>query len=163
MINHGVTTGALFICVGIIYERLHTRELALAAGLGPRMPVFTAFFGVFCLSSMAFPGTNSFIGEFLALAGAWKWSAVVVLCAVPGIVGAAAYNLRMLQRVAYGGTKNPAHEGVKDLEWREVVTLAPLLVLVLWMGLKPEPFLRVLHASVDQVLALARAGATMTN
>jgi NADH-quinone oxidoreductase subunit M len=163
MLNHGVTTGALFICVGIIYERLHTRELARAAGLGKVMPVFAGFLGVFCLSSMAFPGTNSFIGEFLALTGAFKWSGTAVLCAVPGIVLAAAYNLRMLQRVAYGGTDNPRHEGVADLELREVLTLAPLLVFVLWIGLNPAPFTQVLHTSVEHLLNQAAAGALPTS
>jgi NADH-quinone oxidoreductase subunit M len=160
MINHGVTTGALFIAVGIIYERLHTRELDKTAGLGKYMPVFAGFLGVFCLSSLAFPGTNSFIGELLVLVGgfgwakqlAQPWAITLLVLVVPGVVLAAAYNLRMLQRVAYGGTRNPDHSTLKDLGLREVLTLAPLLVFVLWIGLKPEPFTRVLHASVDNLL-----------
>jgi NADH-quinone oxidoreductase subunit M len=153
MINHGVTTGALFIAVGIIYERLHSRELAAAAGLGRFMPVFTFFLGAFCLSSLAFPGTNSFIGEFLVLSGGFSVSLLLVACAVPGVVASAAYNLRMLQRIAFGGTHNPEHHDLKDLNFREIVTLAPLLVFVFWIGLHPQPFVNVMHASVQHLLA----------
>jgi NADH-quinone oxidoreductase subunit M len=152
MINHGVTTGALFIVVGIIYERLHTRDLDRAAGLGKHMPVFTAFLGVFALSSLAFPGTNSFIGEFLVLTGGFAYSKSVVLWAAPGVVLAAAYMLRTLQKIAYGGTRNPDHSGLADLSLREMVTLAPLLVFVFWIGLHPQPFTRVMHASVQRLL-----------
>jgi NADH-quinone oxidoreductase subunit M len=152
MINHGVTTGALFIAVGIIYERLHTRDLGAAAGIGKFMPVFSFFLGVFCLSSLAFPGTNSFIGEFLVLAGGFAHSKLLVVCAVPGVIAAAAYNLRMLQRVAWGGTTNPVHSGLADLNLREVATLAPLLVFVFWIGLHPQPFVKVMHASVQNLL-----------
>jgi NADH-quinone oxidoreductase subunit M len=155
MINHGVTTGALFIAVGIIYERLHTRELAAAAGLGRSMPVFTFFLGVFCLSSLAFPGTNSFIGEFLVLSGGFAVSLVLVACTVPGIVASAAYNFRMLQRIAWGGVNNPGHNGITDLNLREIVTLAPLLVFVFWIGLHPQPFVNVMDASVRHLLAQA--------
>jgi NADH-quinone oxidoreductase subunit M len=152
MINHGITTGALFICVGLLYERLHTRELGAAAGVGKHVPVFAGFFGVFVLSSMAFPGTNSFIGEFLALAGAFEASRPVALAAVPGVVLAAAYLLRMLQKVAYGSPHNPDHAGVTDLTLREGLTLAPLLGLVFWIGLHPAPLVRLFAASVQHLL-----------
>jgi NADH-quinone oxidoreductase subunit M len=155
MINHGVTTGALFICVGIIYERLHTRDLAKAAGIGKTMPILATFLGVFCLSSLGFPGTNSFIGEFLVLAGGFKVSVVLVLCAVPGVVAAAAYNLRMLQRLVYGGTDNPDHTDTADLNFREIITLTPLLVFVLWIGLNPQPFVNIMHESVVHLLQQA--------
>ncbi len=159
MINHGITTGALFIVVGIIYERLHTRELDKTAGMGRNMPIFATFAGVFALSSLAFPGTNSFIGEFLVLAGGFQVSKSMMLFVVPGVVLAAAYMLRMLQRVAYGGTRNPDHSGVKDLCFREIATLTPLLVFVFWIGLHPAPFMRVMETSVQKVLQQAQAGA----
>jgi NADH-quinone oxidoreductase subunit M len=155
MINHGVTTGALFICVGLLYERLHTRELPAMAGVGGRMPIFAAFFGLFALSSLAFPGTNSFIGEFLVLSGAFSYSGWLMVAAVPGVVLAAAYMLRTLQRVAWGGTANPDHSGVSDLNLREILTLTPLLVLVIWIGLHPQPLLRVISVSVQHVLTQA--------
>jgi NADH-quinone oxidoreductase subunit M len=167
MINHGVTTGALFIVVGIIYERLHTRDLGQTAGMGQTMPVFAAFAGIFALSSLAFPGTNSFIGEFLVMAGGFGATFVpknpvvskaLMICVVPGVVLAAAHMLRMLQKLAYGGTNNPDHASVKDLGLREVATLLPLLVFVFWIGLHPEPFTRVMKASVAHVVEQAQAG-----
>ena len=161
MINHGITTGALFICVGIIYERLHTRDLNAAAGLGKQMPVFAGFLGVFCLSSMAFPGTNSFIGEFLVLVGGFAISWKLVLCAVPGVVLAAAYMLRMLQRVAYGRPTNPDHSGIKDLNARELLTLLPLLAFVFWIGLHPGPVVRVMDASIQRIVEQAHTGANL--
>ena len=158
MVNHGVTTGALFIIVGIIYERLHTRDLSEAAGIGRTMPIFALFAGVFALSSLAFPGTNSFIGEFMVMSGGFLLAKTnptfigMMICVVPGVVLAAAYMLRMLQKVAYGGTRNPDHSQVHDLGLREILTLAPLLVLVFWIGLHPEPLTRVLDASVKHLL-----------
>jgi NADH-quinone oxidoreductase subunit M len=165
MINHGVTTGALFIVVGIIYERLHTRDLAQTAGMGKTMPIFALFAGVFALSSLAFPGTNSFIGEFLVMSGGFKFAEdhtdfiIGMICVVPGVVLAAAYMLRMLQKVAYGGTSNPDHSHVMDLGFREILTLVPLLAFVFWIGLHPEPFTRVLDASVKHLLGQAQPAA----
>jgi NADH-quinone oxidoreductase subunit M len=155
MINHGITTGGLFMVVGLIYERLHTRDLAAAAGIGKFMPVFSFMFGLFCLSSLAFPGTNSFIGEFLVIAGGFKVSKLMIAVTIPGIVAAAAYNLRMVQKLAWGGTKNPDHSGLKDLNFREFVMFAPLVVFVFWIGLQPQPFIRIMHASVMHLVQQA--------
>ena len=152
MINHGVTTGALFILVGMIYERTHSRELALAAGVGKFMPVYVIFLGFFSLSSLAFPGTNSFIGEFLVLAGAFTKTKIIAACAIPGAVLAAAYMLRMLQKVVWGGTDNPDQSYLSDLNIREIITLAPLLLFVLWIGLNPAPFMDVMHTSVSHLI-----------
>ncbi len=169
MINHGVTTGALFIVVGIIYERLHTRDLSETAGMGKTMPIFATFAGVFALSSLAFPGTNSFIGEFLVMSGGFDFARnnpafiAGMICIVPGVVLAAAYMLRMLQKVAYGGTRNPDHSHVLDLGLREVLTLAPLLVFVFWIGLNPEPFTSKLDASVKHLLEQAHQVHPVTN
>ncbi len=152
MINHGVTTGALFILVGMIYERTHSRELALAAGVGKFMPVYVTFLGFFSLSSLAFPGTNSFIGEFLVLAGAFSKTKIIAACAIPGAVLAAAYMLRMLQKVVWGSAANPDQSYLTDLSVREIITLAPLLLFVLWIGLNPAPFMDVMHASVNHLV-----------
>jgi len=168
MINHGVTTGALFIVVGLIYERLHTRDLAKTAGMGKTMPIFATFAGVFAFSSLAFPGTNSFIGEFLVMSGGFNFARnnpafiAGMICIVPGVVLAAAYMLRMLQKVAYGGTSNPDHSHISDLGLREVLTLAPLLVLVFWIGLHPEPITHVLDASVKHLLEQAHQAHAVT-
>jgi NADH-quinone oxidoreductase subunit M len=152
MINHGVTTGALFLCVGMIYERTHSRELSLAAGLGKYMPWFVTFLVFFSLSSFGFPGTNSFIGEFLVLAGAFEHDKILALAAIPGAVLAAAYMLRMLQKIVWGGTNNPDQSYLSDLNVREIVVLAPFLLFVFWIGLGPQPFIDLMHASVANLL-----------
>ena len=152
MINHGVTTGALFLCVGMIYERTHSRELAVAAGVGKYMPWFVSFLAVFALSSFAFPGTNSFIGEFLVLAGTFEHNTILALAAIPGAVLAAAYMLRMLQKIVWGGIANPDQSYLADLDVREIVILAPFLFFVFWIGLAPQPFIDLMHTSVSHLL-----------
>jgi len=152
MINHGITTGALFFCVGMLYERTHSRELENAAGIGKFVPIYVSFLAFFSLSSLAFPGTNSFVGEFLVLAGSFADHKLVSAFAIPGAVLAAAYMFRLLQRVVWGREKNPDHPGLYDLNLREIVTLAPLLIFVFWIGLAPEPFLAVMHSSVNHLL-----------
>ncbi len=152
MINHGVTTGALFLCVGMIYERTHSRELALASGVGKYMPWFVTFLVFFSLSSFGFPGTNSFIGEFLVLAGTFEHDKILALAAIPGAVLAAAYMLRMLQKIVWGGTNNPDQSYLTDLNVREIAVLAPFLLFVFWIGLGPQPFIDLMHASVTNLL-----------
>lgn len=160
MLNHGVTTGALFLCVGMIYERTHSRELSSATGIGKYMPVFITFLAFFSLASFAFPGTNGFVGEFMILAGAFQYSTSqgafpwLALAAIPGAVLAAAYMLRMLQKIIWGGSDNPDQSWLKehDLNIREIVTLTPFLVLVFWIGLAPQPFLEIMHCSVSELL-----------
>ncbi|OGV63306.1 MAG: NADH-quinone oxidoreductase subunit M [Lentisphaerae bacterium RIFOXYB12_FULL_65_16] len=158
MVNHGITTGALFLCVGMIYERTHSRELATATGIGRVMPVYVTLLALFGLSSMAFPGTNSFVGEFLVLAGSFAFSTKMAALTIPGVVLSAAYMLRMLQRVIWGGTDNPDTSHLTDLNWREIVTLAPLAAFVLWIGLAPTPFMDVFHVSVAHLIEQVRAG-----
>ena len=152
MINHGVTTGALFLCVGMIYERTHSRELDMAAGVGKYMPWYVTFLAFFSLSSFGFPGTNSFIGEFLILAGTFKADIYLAMAAIPGAVLAAAYMLRMLQRVIWGGTDNPDQSYLSDLNFREIITLTPFLIFVFWIGLGPQPFIDLMHTSVIALL-----------
>ncbi len=152
MINHGVTTGALFLCVGMIYERTHSRELSLAMGAGKYMPWYATFLVFFSLSSFGFPGTNSFIGEFLILAGTFSANKALALAAIPGAVLAAAYMLRMLQKVIWGSPDNPDQSWLNDLSFREIVVLAPFLLFVFWIGLGPQPFIDLMHTSVDNLL-----------
>ncbi len=158
MVNHGITTGALFLCVGMIYERTHSRELLSAAGVGKYMPVFVTFLAFFSLSSFGFPGTNSFVGEFMILAAAFQFDTMLdkfpylALAAIPGAILAAAYMLRMLQKVVWGGTENPDQSWLSDLNGREIVTLAPFLFFVLWIGLGPQPFLNMMRSSVVALL-----------
>ncbi len=152
MINHGVTTGALFLCVGMIYERTHSRELSVAQGCGKYMPWFATFIGIFALSSFGFPGTNSFIGEFLIIAGAFEFNKALALASIPGAVLAAAYMLRMLQKILYGTENNPDQSHLKDLSIREIAVLTPFLIFVFWIGLGPQPFIDMIHVSVANLL-----------
>ncbi|MEW6289431.1 MAG: NADH-quinone oxidoreductase subunit M [Thermodesulfobacteriota bacterium] len=149
MINHGVTTGALFLCVGMMYERTHSREIADHSGIAQNLPIFVSFLTVFSLSSLAFPATNSFVGEFLVLAGAFSVNKIIAGAAIPGAILAAAYMMRLLQYVLF---KGPGRPDLADLNVREIVTLAPLLCFVFWIGLAPEPFLNVMHTSVDYLI-----------
>jgi NADH-quinone oxidoreductase subunit M len=154
MINHGITTGALFLCVGIVYERSHSRLIKDNSGLTKIMPVYIGFLGFFCLSSMAFPGTNSFIGELLVLIGAFFGNKLIGALSIPGVVLAAAYMLRLLQKIAWGGKGNPHFF---DLNTREIIYLLPLAIFVLWIGFAPTPFLDVMHASVDHLIKQVQA------
>jgi NADH-quinone oxidoreductase subunit M len=149
MINHGVTTGALFLCVGMMYERTHSREIADHSGIAQNLPIFVSFLTVFSLSSLAFPATNSFVGEFLVLAGAFSSNKIIAGAAIPGAILAAAYMMRLLQHVLFRG---PGRPDLADLNIREIVTLAPLLCFVFWIGLAPEPFLHVMHTSVNYLI-----------
>jgi NADH-quinone oxidoreductase subunit M len=155
MINHGITTGALFLCVGIIYERSHSRLIKDNSGISKIMPIYIGFLGFFSLSSMAFPGTNSFIGELLVLIGTFLDHKLVGALSIPGVVLAAAYMLRLLQKIAWGGKGNPKFF---DLNAREIIYLVPLAIFVLWIGFAPTPFLDVMHASVDHLLKQVQAG-----
>lgn len=155
MLNHGVSTGALFILVGMIYERTHSREISKYGGLATVMPVFTIFFFITTLSSIAVPGTNGFVGEFLVLLGAYeanKWAAAV---AVLGVILGAVYMLWMFKRIFYGKAGQlitDAHHGLKDLSAREVVVLVPLMILIFWMGLAPNTFLDKTKASIEHLV-----------
>ncbi len=150
MVNHGITTGALFLMIGMIYERTHSREIKDHSGLAYNLPIFVTFLTIFSLSSLGFPATNSFIGEFLILAGAFAMeNKVIAGAAIPGAVLAAAYMLRLLQYVLF---KGKGRTDISDLNFRESVTLLPLLIFVFWIGLAPEPFMNVMHTSVEFLL-----------
>ena len=170
MINHGITTGGLFIMVGMIYERTHSREIADNSALGMLMPVYVTFLGIFSLSSLAFPGTNSFVGEFLVLLGAFKQSSLVGFLAIPGAILAAAYMLRLLQRMVWHDSDGHGHhhegeEGDKahahalvDLDLREIIIVVVLAGFVFWIGLYPAPLLKFMDASVAHLLEQLAAG-----
>jgi NADH-quinone oxidoreductase subunit M len=159
MVNHGITTGALFLCVGIIYERTHSRMIADNAGLAGPMPRYATFLVIFALSSLGLPGTNSFVGEFLVLVGTFLWSKPVTAVAALGVILAAVYLLWMVQRVAFGVPGRTAR--LLDLNPREMATVLPLAVLVFWIGVFPNPVLTVMHATVDHLIEhLDQAGRT---
>jgi NADH-quinone oxidoreductase subunit M len=153
MVNHGITTGGLFLCVGMIYERTHSRQIADNIGLTKPMPRYATFLVIFALSSLGLPGTNSFVGEFMVLAGTFLWSKAATAFASLGIVLAAAYLLWMVQRVAFGTPAPHMLPKLSDLNQREMATLLPLAVLIFAIGLFPNPLLSRMHTSVEQVLA----------
>jgi NADH-quinone oxidoreductase subunit M len=152
MVNHGITTGALFLCVGIIYERTHSRLIADNVGLAKPMPRYATFFVIFALSSLGLPGTNSFVGEFLVLIGTFLWSKAAGALAALGVILAAAYLLYMVQRVIFGVALPRELPHLKDVGLREFGTLVPLVLLVFWIGLFPNPLISRMHSAVTKTL-----------
>ena len=155
MVNHGIIAGALFLLVGVIYDRMHTREIARFGGLAHKMPKYAVIFMIFTMASVGLPGTNGFIGEFLILMGAYLVSKAVAAVAATGLVLGAAYMLWMFKRVLFGVVKSKEVEALTDMNSREMALFVPLVVLVFWIGFYPGPFLDVMHASVEQLLIQA--------
>ncbi len=158
MLNHGITTGGLFLCVGLIYERTHSRLIADNGGLAKPMPRYAACLVIFALSSLGLPGTNSFVGEFLVLVGSFLVNKVLAAAATLGIILAAVYLLWMVQRIVFGVPSEKTAR-LRDLNWCEMATLVPLIVLIFWIGVFPNPFLTPMHASVAHVFAQMGRGA----
>jgi len=152
MFNHGITTGALFLLVGLIYERTHTRSISDYGGLMKAAPVYTVFLAIFILSSMALPGTNSFVGELLILADAFGANLAVGAAAIVGALLAAAYLLGMFRRVALGPASVGQRYEIWDINRRELAAILPLAVFVFWVGLYPKPFLNIIHVSAEHLL-----------
>ncbi len=156
-INHGISTGMLFLIVGVVYERRHTREISEYTGLWKVMPVFTIIFLIAALSSMGMPPLNGFIGEITILQGAYQMSLTWAVWVVVGIALGAAYLLWLFQRTMLGEVREK-NAGLKDLSWREIAVFAPLLVWAFWIGLYPRPFFRVLERPVAQIVERVRPG-----
>jgi NADH-quinone oxidoreductase subunit M len=152
MINHGVSTGALFLLVGVIYDRRHTRLIEEFGGLANRMPVYSAFFLIVTLSSIGLPGLNGFVGEFLVLLGTFGTNRLRAVLAATGVILSAVYMLWMYQRVIWGEIKNDRNKNLTDLVGRERVMLIPLLILMIWMGMYSNHFLRPMDASVMKLM-----------
>lgn len=152
MLNHGISTGALFLLVGFIYERRHTRAISDFGGLSNVMPIYATIFVITTMSSIGLPFLNGFVGEFLIMLGMWKsetllaiggtnWNYIATMLAGTGVIFAAVYLLWMVQRVFFGKVTNPKNKGLKDLSWREIGLIAPLLFLMVYMGVYPRPFI----------------------
>jgi NADH-quinone oxidoreductase subunit M len=152
MFNHGITTGALFLAVGQLYDRTHSRLISDYGGLHKPMPRFVVFFSIFSIASFGLPGASNFIGEFLVLIGTSYTSFVKVLLAMGGIILAAAYMLWMLQRVVLGRASSHAVAILPDLNARETATLVPLVIMVFLVGLYPGPLMELLDVSVTHLL-----------
>ncbi len=152
MINHGISTGALFLIVGVIYERRHTRLIGEYAGLASLVPVFATFFMIFTLSSIALPMTNGFVGEFMVLFGTFKSHPIFAMIAAFAGIFSATYMLTMFKRVIFYKVNNPRNLGLKDMNFREWVYLAPLILFVFWIGVYPQTFLSRMDVSVKHLI-----------
>ncbi len=152
-INHGISTGALFLIVGIIYERRHTREISEFGGLSHVMPTYATIFMIMTMSSIGLPVLNGFIGEFTILAGAFQKNIWWGVFGCLGIVLGAAYMLWLYQRMMFGQVSNPKNQGLKDMNFREFATLFPLVIMAFWIGLYPKPFFRIIEKPVNQIVA----------
>jgi NADH-quinone oxidoreductase subunit M len=158
MVNHGLSTGALFLLVGMLYERRHTREIAEFGGIAKPMPVFAALFGIVVMSSIGLPALNGFVGEFLILVGAYDANPAVAVFATLGVILAAAYPLWAYRRIFFGPVEHPENRGLIDLNLREKAILVALLVPIVWIGVYPKPFLGRLHASVSELVQVVKEG-----
>jgi NADH-quinone oxidoreductase subunit M len=152
MLSHGIVSGALFLCVGVVYDRLHTREIARYGGLVQNMPRYAVVFMLMMLASVGLPGTSGFVGEFLILVGAFQDNTWVALLATIGIILGAAYMLWLYRRVVFGKITRDDVKGMLDLTPREIAIFAPLVVVVLWMGIYPASFLNVISVSVEALI-----------
>jgi NADH-quinone oxidoreductase subunit M len=152
MLSHGLVSGALFLCVGVIYDRLHTREIARYGGLANNMPGYSLLFMLFTMASVGLPGTSGFVGEFLSLMGTYRASSWGAVVATTGIVLGAAYMLYLYWRVVYGTSRNADAAAMPDLDHREWLLLAPIAAVVLWMGIYPESFMAPMRADVGRIL-----------
>jgi len=163
MLSHGIVSGALFLCVGVVYDRLHTREIARYGGLATNMPRYAMVFMLFMMASIGLPGTSGFVGEFLIMVGVFQVSTWTALLIAFGVILGAVYMLSLYWRVIYGKLEKPDLKGLLDLSPREVAVFAPLVLVVLWMGIYPTSFLEPMHATVANLIesyqtALASAG-----
>jgi NADH-quinone oxidoreductase subunit M len=151
MISHGIVSGALFLCVGIVYDRLHTREIAAYGGLVNRMPLYALVFMVFTMANIGLPGTSGFIGEFMTLIGTFRVSLPTAFFATTGVILSAAYALWLYRKVIFGALK-PSLASIKDLTFRESLTLMPLVALTILFGFYPKPVLDMSATSVQQLV-----------
>ena len=153
MLSHGIISAGLFLCVGVIYDRMHTREIAAYGGLVERMPIYAVFFMVLTMGNVGLPGTSGFIGEFLTLMAAFKVNTWVAFLATSGVILSAAYALYLYRRVIYGVLVKPALKTIQDLSPREIGILAPLVALTIFFGFYPAPILDVTAVSVKKLVS----------
>jgi NADH-quinone oxidoreductase subunit M len=152
MISHGIVSGALFLCVGIVYDRMHTREIAAYGGLVNRMPLYALVFMVFTMANVGLPGTSGFVGEFMTLLGTFKVSLPTAFFATTGVILSAAYALWLYRKVVFGALVKPSLASIKDLTFRECLTLVPLMALTILFGVYPKPVLDMSATSVQQLV-----------
>jgi NADH-quinone oxidoreductase subunit M len=153
MLSHGVVSGALFLCVGVVYDRVHTREIAAYGGLVNRMPLYAACFMVFTMANVGLPGTSGFIGEFLTMLGAYVHNSWIAIFAATGVILSAAYALYLYRRIIYGALVKPSLKTIQDLTPREIALLAPLVVITILLGIYPKPVFDVTTPAVAKLIA----------
>jgi NADH-quinone oxidoreductase subunit M len=158
MVSHGLSTGALFLLVGVIYERRHTRLLADYGGIARTMPVFAVFFVISVLSSVGLPGLNGFIGEFLILAGSFQTHPVAATIAASGVILAAIYLLWLVQKVFFGPITNEENKHIPDIAWNEIAAMVPLVIFMVWIGVHPNTFLKKMEPSVKHLMTQINGG-----
>jgi len=163
MISHGIVSGALFLCVGVVYDRMHTREIAAYGGIVNRMPWYALALMVFTMANVGLPGTSGFIGEFLTLVGAFSTNTWVAFFATFGVILSAAYALWLYRRVVYGALEKPSLAGIADLTWREFAILTPLVLLTIYFGIYPKPILTMSEAAVTNLIQAAKAATVALN
>jgi NADH-quinone oxidoreductase subunit M len=159
MINHGISTGALFFLVGMLYERRHSRLIEAFGGIAKVVPMLAAVLTIVSLSSIGLPATNGFVGEFLVLVGAFRSYPLATLIAATGVIIAAMYLLPALQRVIYNPLDKPANEKLADLSPRELAVLVPLIACIIWIGVYPQPILRRIEPASRQLIQTVRLNA----
>ena len=152
MLSHGIVTAALFLIVGVVYDRIHSREIAVYGGLVHKMPAYSLIFMIFMLASIGLPGTGGFVGEFLILVGAFKSNSWVAALAATGVILSAVYMLYLYRRVIFGKLTKEHLLKIKDLSPREMMVFAPLTILIFWMGIYPSSFLDIMHVSVNNLI-----------
>jgi NADH-quinone oxidoreductase subunit M len=157
MLSHGVISGALFLCVGVIYDRMHTREIAFYGGLVNRMPWYAAVFLLFTMGNVGLPGTSGFVGEILSMTGVYEVSTWTAILAATGVILSAVYMLTLYRRVVFGTLTNPKLETINDLDWREWAIFMPLILSTLYLGVQPNIVFDLTGASVDQLVQVYRA------
>lgn len=152
MLSHGIVSAALFLCVGIIYDRMHTREIAAYGGLAARMPIYAFCFMVFTMANVGLPGTSGFIGEFLTMLGAFQANTWVAFLAATGIILSAGYALYLYRRVVFGPLEKQSLMNIADMKPREIAIIAPLVILTIFFGFYPAPLLDVMAVSVKNLV-----------
>ena len=158
MINHGISTGALFFLIGIIYERRHTREIAAYGGIARVVPLFSALLVLVSLSSIGLPGLNGFIGEFLVLIGSFRTHPILTIIATTGVIFAAAYLLWAIQRILFNALDKPENRHIPDLNARELLMMAPLVIAIIWLGVNPQPVLSRMERSAQHFVSTVQSG-----
>jgi NADH-quinone oxidoreductase subunit M len=159
MISHGLVSGALFLCVGVIYDRMHTREIAAYGGLVNRMPLYAAVFMLFTMANVGLPGSSGFVGEFLTLLGTFQNNTWVAFFATTGVILSACYALWLYRRVVFGKLEKESLAWMPDMTPRELAMLAPLVILTLFFGVYPAPILDTVAASVEGLLKSVQVAA----